>query len=210
MMITAGLLGANVSGWANPSGPETKASVTSPDQELLGNTLQDTMKVNLPFRQVAKEDLMSGISVVDMEDLIQKDYSTYSLDNLSAFVSGYTGNVWGQDGVLVLVDGVPRDANNILPTEISQITVLKSASAVALYGSRAAKGAVLITTKRSHTDGLQIHVRGNASVYTPKSYPKYLGAAEYMTLYNEARANDGLDPFYSDEQIYNTSTHQNI
>lgn len=126
MMITAGLLGANVSGWANPSGPETKASVTSPDQELLGNTLQDTMKVNLPFRQVAKEDLMSGISVVDMEDLIQKDYSTYSLDNLSAFVSGYTGNVWGQDGVLVLVDGVPRDANNILPTEISQITVLKS------------------------------------------------------------------------------------
>ena len=110
---------------------------------------------------------------------------------------------------LVLVDGVPRDANNVLPTEIEQITFLKSASAVALYGSRAAKGAVLITTKRGRTDGLKVSVRGNAGLFTPKEYPTYLGAAQYMSLYNEALANDGKSPVYTDEDIYNYASGRN-
>ena len=110
---------------------------------------------------------------------------------------------------LVLVDGVPRDINNVLPSEIEQVTYLKAASAVVLYGSRASNGVILITTKRGRTDGLQVSVRGNASLYTPKEYPNWLGSAEYMTLYNEALQNDGKSPVYSQDLIANYASGKN-
>src|SRR5690606_8993621 len=109
----------------------------------------------------------------------------------------------------VLVDGVPRDADNVVPTEIDQITFLKGASAVVLYGSRAAKGVVYITTKRGTAEPLKVNVRANTGFHVAKSYPKYLGSAEYMTLYNEALANDGGSPLYTEEEIYNTAAGVN-
>ena len=175
----------------------------------LGQTVADTTQVNVAFGSKAKSELMGGVSAIDMKDLTTKNYNTYSLDALQAYAGGYTGQLWNMGDALVIVDGVPRDANNVLPTEIEQITFLKSASAVALYGSRAAKGAVLITTKRGRTDGLKVSVRGNVSLFTPKEYPTYLGAAQYMSLYNEALANDGKSPVYTDEDIYNYASGRN-
>lgn len=172
-------------------------------------TVADTTQVNVAFGTKAKSELLGGVSAIDMENLTSKNYSTYSLDALQAYAGGYTGQLWNMGDALILVDGVPRDANNVLPTEIQQITFLKSASAVALYGSRAAKGAVLITTKRGRTDGLNVSVRGNAGMFTPKEYPTYLGAAQYMSLYNEALANDGKSPVYSETDIYNYASGRN-
>ena len=172
-------------------------------------TVADTTQVNVAFGTKAKSELLGGVSAIDMENLTSKNYNTYSLDALQAYAGGYTGQLWNMGDALILVDGVPRDANNVLPTEIQQITFLKSASAVALYGSRAAKGAVLITTKRGRTDGLNVSVRGNAGMFTPKEYPTYLGAAQYMSLYNEALANDGKSPVYSETDIYNYASGRN-
>jgi TonB-linked SusC/RagA family outer membrane protein len=145
---------------------------------------------------------MGGVSSINMVELTHKNYTTYSLDNMQAYVGGYTGQLWNMGDALVIVDGVPRDANNVLPSEIEQITFLKSASAVVLYGSRAAKGAILITTKRGRNEGLKVSVRGNATIYTPKEYPTYLSSAPYMKLYNEARLNDGNTAAYSENDIY--------
>ena len=122
-------------------------------------TVADTAEVKVAFGSKAKSELLGGISAVDMKDLTQKNYNTYSLDALQAYAGGYNGQLWNMGGALILVDGVPRDANNVNPSEIDQITFLKSASAVVLYGSRAAKGAVLITTKRGHADGLKVSLR---------------------------------------------------
>lgn len=168
----------------------------------------DKEMVNVAYRKVAKGDILGGVSVVDVEGLMKKNYHTYSLDNMQGYVGGWNGNsLWGMDadnaGYLVLVDGVPREATNVMPSEIDQITFLKGAQAVVLYGSKAAKGAVLITTKRGKNDGLKVEVQANAGLNVAKSFPEYLGSAEYMTLYNEARANDGLTPLYSAEDIYN-------
>lgn len=174
-----------------------------------GQTTSDSAQVNVAFGTRQKSELMGGVNVIDMKGLMDKNYTTYSLDGLQAYAGGFTGQLWNMGDALVLVDGVPRDANNVLPTEIDQITFLKSASAVALYGSRAAKGAILITTKRGHTDGLKVDVRGNATLFTPKEYPTYLGSAQYMSLYNEALANDGKSPVYSDEDIYNYASGRN-
>lgn len=160
--------------------------------------------VRVAFRDVDRKEMMGGVSAIDIAQLMDKNYSTYSLDYMEAFIPGYNGNSsWGMGSSLIMVDGVPRDANNIMPTEIKQIVFLKGVSAVALYGSRAAKGAINIITKRGEANNRRIDIRVNSGIFTPKAYPQYLGSAEYMTLYNEARRNDGLANLYSEETIYN-------
>ncbi|MBO5297653.1 MAG: SusC/RagA family TonB-linked outer membrane protein [Candidatus Homeothermus sp.] len=172
--------------------------------------------VQLAFRQVGADEVLGGVSVLDVENLLKKNYiNDINNGTISGYVPGYNGNsLWGLDadndaGYLVLIDGVPRDLNNIPPQEVKEITFMKGAQAVVLYGSRAAKGVIYITTKRGADAPLKIDARVNTGWAVAKAYPEYLGAAEYMTLYNEARANDGLAAAYSQEQIYHTAAHTN-
>ncbi len=178
-------------------------------------------KVHVAFRDKDPDHLLGGISYVDMEELQKKDYMTSSLEDMYALVGGWNGNnLWGMDNdrldnndnsnmPLVIIDGVKRPSNNVLPSEIEQITFLKGAQAVVLYGSKGAKGAILITTKRGKVDGLQIQANANTGFHVAKEFPEYLGSAEYMTLYNEARANDGLEARYSQQDIYNHASGLN-
>lgn len=174
----------------------------SPDTLTSQEVALGDYQVQVGFRSVDEKEVASDVSFVNMQAVLDNNYITYPLDGMEAFVGGFNGNLWGQSNFLILVDGVPRDLGSMVPTEIEQITFLKGANAIALYGSLAARGVILVTTKRGRVEGQSISVRANAGVYVPKSYPKFLGSAEYMTLYNEARANDGLDALYSDEQIY--------
>lgn len=160
-------------------------------------------KVHVAFRSTDQKDLLGGVSVIDVEELSKQAYTTYSLDFVENVVGGVNGNIWGNNEYLVVVDGMVRDANNVLPTEIDQITILKGAQAVVLYGPRAAKGVIQITTKRGQDGDLRINLHINSGFHFAKSLPKYMGSAEYMTYYNQARQNDGLAPLYSEEDIYN-------
>ena len=178
-------------------------------------------KVHVAFRDKDVDHILGGISYVDMEELQKKDYTTGSLEDMYALVGGWNGNnLWGMDNErldnndnsnlpLVIIDGVKRPSNNVLPSEIEQITFLKGAQAVVLYGSKGAKGAILITTKRGKVDGLQITANANTGFHVAKAFPEYLGSAEYMTLYNEARLNDNLVPRYSQQDIYNHASGLN-
>ena len=186
-----------------------------------GDTIQAKKKVHVAFRDKDADQLLGGVSYFDMEELQKKDYTTGSLDDLYALVGGWNGNnLWGMDTdkldnndndklPVVIIDGVKRPSNNVLPSEIEQVTFLKGAQAVVLYGPKAAKGAILITTKRGTVDGLQVQVNANTGFHVAKAFPEYLGSAEYMTLYNEARANDGLTPRYSQQDIYNHASGVN-
>ena len=165
--------------------------------------------INVAFRKSDVRDVIVPVSKVNVSELMEKNYNTYSLDNMQALTAGYNGQLWNQGEALVLIDGVPRDANNVLPTEIEDITFLKGASAVVLYGSRASKGVILITTRRGSIAPLKISARANYTMDVAKSFPTYLDGAEYMTLYNQALVNDGLSPKFTDEQIYNTAAGTN-
>ncbi len=179
--------------------------------ELLQDRLEQPIKTI--YQSTETDDLMGGKSNVDMRALLDKSYSTYALDNLEGLVGGISGtSLWGYGGALILVDGIPRDASSVLPVEIGSVTYLKGASAVALYGSRGANGVILISTKRGSDGDKTIEVRTNAGIYVPRSYPKYLGGAEYMSLYNEAQMNDGTSPEnvkYSESDIYYTAAGDN-
>ena len=163
-----------------------------------GDSVVAKKKVHVAFRDMDADQLLGGVAYVDMEELQKKDYTTGSLEDMYALVGGWNGNM-----PLVIIDGVKRPSNNVLPSEIEQITFLKGAQAVVLYGAKGAKGAILITTKRSKVDGLQIQANANTGFHVAKEFPEYIGSAEYMTLYNEARMNDGLDPRYTQQDIYN-------
>jgi TonB-linked SusC/RagA family outer membrane protein len=171
----------------------------------------DSVKlVNVAFGQKSADDLLQGVSVVDYKALADKSHNTYSLNDMQGYVGGFNGNSpWASGAYLVVVDGVPRGADNVLPEEIEQVTFLKSAAAVVLYGSQAQKGAVLITTKHGRQGLMRITASGQVGISVAKRLPKYLGSAEYMTLYNEARQNDGLAPLYSDEDIYHYASGEN-
>jgi len=167
-------------------------------------------QVQVAFKQVNKADLLGGVSSLNVADMLESNYTTYSLDNLASFIPGYTGNnILGMNSKLVLVDGIPRDEYNVLPSEIEQITVLKSAAAVALYGSRASKGVVSITTKRGVAFENKFKVRVNTGVMVPKRYAQYLGSSDYMSLYNEALSNDGLSQLYTSTDITNSASGTN-
>lgn len=177
-------------------------------QILLINDAENT-SVNVAHQKVRQHDLMGGVSHVNISELLEKNYITFSLDNMEAFAPGFHGALWGNDEMLVLVDGVPRDLGSVQPVEVEQVTFLKGVAAVALYGSMAAKGVVLITTKRGVAGDTRINVRANTGVNVARMYPKFLGSAEYMSLYNEARLNDGLSELYSEEDIYHHASGEN-
>lgn len=165
--------------------------------------------VNVAFGKVAQEDLTHAISTVNTSELTKKTANNNSLVGLESFVGGYNGSsLWGQ-GPLVLVDGVPRSASSVKASGVESISMLKDAAAVVLYGSRAAKGVILITTKRGKDSPMHIDVRANVGVNVPKAYPKYLDADCYMTMYNEACRNDGIAERYDAGTIYNTAMGTN-
>ena len=180
-------------------------------------------KVHVAFRDKDADHLLGGISYIDTEELSKKDYTMSSLEDMMGLVSGWNGNnLWGMDNdrldnndnsnlPLVIIDGVKRPSNNVLPSEIEQITFLKGAQAVVLYGAKGAKGAIVITTKRGKEDGLHITANANTGWHFAKEFPEYLGSAEYITLYREALTNDGLEipEKYSLQNIYNYASGAN-
>ncbi len=104
---------------------------------------------------------------------------------------------------LVLVDGIQGSIDDVDPSQIDKISVLKDAASSAIYGSRAANGVILITTKRAPKDSFSLSYRGYAGWSEPTDIPKLVDAVEYMSLSREASLNDGDEPLYSEEYISN-------
>src|SRR5690606_39387381 len=110
---------------------------------------------------------------------------------------------------LVLVDGVPRNMNDIEADEIETFSVLKDAAATAVYGAQGANGVVLITSKRGRVQKAQISYRGEASQLTPTRRPRYANSFDYLSLYNEAFRNEGKTP-RSEEHTSELQSRENL
>lgn len=93
---------------------------------------------------------------------------------------------------LVQVDGVERDFNDIDPNEIESITILKDASATAVFGIRGANGVILVTTKRGKEGKAHISVTTSGSVVMPTNMLKLANAYQYASYYNMMKSNDGV------------------
>ena len=163
--------------------------------------------LSVPFGKEYKGDIAHSVSNIKSEDILADDHVESVWDIIRARVPGLIGNdnIRGLGNSLVIVDGFPRDLSSLNTEEIEQVSVLKDATAVALYGTQARDGVILITTKRGEAHKRIINLNVEKGFSLPRALPEYLGSAEYMQLYNEALRNDGLSPRYDDIQISNYS-----
>ncbi len=146
---------------------------------------------------------------------LMKNNSNRSLAGLlDTYVLGMSSgtSARGQNAVFV-VDGFVRGTNKTSyintfnAEEVEEITVLKDPTSKALYGQYADMPIIVIRTKRGDETKRDIQVNYEFGIYEPVAYAEYMNAADYMTYYNYARANDNNNvpnPLYSDEQIQNT------
>ena len=102
---------------------------------------------------------------------------------------------------LVMIDGIEGSMNNIDPNLIESISVLKDAASSSIYGSRAANGVILITTKRANVDQVGISYNNYIGWQNPTNMPDIVDALDHMLLTNEAYVNTGRTPLYSSSLI---------
>ncbi|MDR1883557.1 MAG: TonB-dependent receptor [Prevotella sp.] len=105
---------------------------------------------------------------------------------------------------LVLVDGIERSLDNIDPEEIADFTILKDATATAVYGVRGGNGVVLITTKSGSAGKPRINLRTEIGFSAPVDLPDFADGPTFMRMQNEAYRNQGRPAFYTQEQIDRT------
>ncbi|MBD0404570.1 TonB-dependent receptor [Flammeovirga sp. EKP202] len=167
-----------------------------------------------------KENLTGAIGVVTPD----KDVGNQAVTNTEAMLQGRIAGVQltqsgGKPGggaeiiirgngtlnnssPLVLIDGVPGSMQDILPSDIESISVLKDAASASIYGTRAANGVILVTTKSGGTtEKLKVNYNAYAGLQKATVLPDFLDSWDYMTLKNEASINAGRSPIYTDEEI---------
>ncbi len=135
---------------------------------------------------------LSGVTTVQYSGEPGEDAAT-------VFVRGK--GTWSDSSPLIQVDGVERSMSDINPEDIENITVLKDASATAVFGVRGANGVILVTTKRGSEGKARITVNTSFSLLTPTELVQQANSYDYAMFYNQMRANDGNPAVFSDEVI---------
>ena len=102
---------------------------------------------------------------------------------------------------LILVDGVERDISFVSPEEVDHVSILKDAAAVALYGYKGANGAILVTTKRGEYNSQNIRVSYDHLFNFQANRPKFVDGATFASALNEALANEGSAPRFTQEEL---------
>jgi TonB-linked SusC/RagA family outer membrane protein len=102
---------------------------------------------------------------------------------------------------LVLVDGFIRDLNSVSVFDVDKISVLKDASATAMYGIQAANGVILVTTKAGKMGKSKLTVDFTSGLQSPTRLPKFYHSANYAAMYNQALINDKLPALFTDADI---------
>ncbi|MEA4978943.1 MAG: TonB-dependent receptor [Petrimonas sp.] len=137
---------------------------------------------------------VAGIVSVQRSGEPGNDFSEFWIRGISTFGAN--------QGALILIDGIERSGiDQIDPEDIESFSVLKDASATAVYGVRGANGVVLITTKKGSAGKLSIKFKNYASLSHSPRKPEYLGAYDYAVLANEARAMRRQTPIYDDVEL---------
>lgn len=126
-------------------------------------------------------------------------------DNANVWIRGIS-TLSGSSNPLVLVDGVARPFQDIDPEDIESFSILKDASATAVYGVRGANGVILINTRKGKAGKISITAGYNESVNRFTRIPELVDGVTYMQVVNEAHTTRGKEPRYTDEVIEKTRT----
>lgn len=128
-------------------------------------------------------------------------------DDADIYIRGISTLTASMSAPLTLVDGVPRSFANVDPEDIESFSILKDASATAVYGVRGANGVIIINTKSGLKGRPKFTVRYTEGITTPTKITDFVDGATYMEMSNEASTTRGGGTLYSREVIEKTRTH---
>lgn len=187
--------------------------VMQEDSEMLEEVVvvgMGTQKRNTITAAVAtmNADEVMSRPVTDLTSALQGNIAglNFTSDATEGGVGGELGseiqfNIRGMGSInggepYVLVDGVEQSMQNVNPADIASITVLKDASASAVYGARAAYGVVLVTTKSGQSGKATVSYRGTVGFSSPINMPESMNSIEFANYVNEYRENTGQTPLF--------------
>lgn len=173
-------------------GAQKKVSITGAISSVNSKEL---LKSSAPSLGNALAGKLPGLSTVQYSGVP-------GADDPNIFIRGI-GSL-NDSNPLVLVDGVERSFTQIDPNEVENISILKDASATAVFGVRGANGVILITTKRGEAGKTKITGSTSFGFQSPTRFIDFMESYEYATFYNRVQELDGLpkDQWkYSDEAI---------
>ncbi len=181
-------------------GQQKKASVVGAISEINNEQLKIAAPANLTNAIAGR---ITGAIVRLSDGNIGGGSTRYSSDGSLAdaqiFIRGKATT--NSAAPLILVDGIESTFSNINAEDISQMSILKDASATAVYGVRGANGVILITTKRGQLGKPKVFVKTEVRKHKPLSFPTFLGAYDYAYLHNEASRNMGIRERYTQEDL---------
>ena len=168
-----------------------------------------------------KSDLTGSVASVKTSDALKSTPSGNVSDALQGRMAGVSvlsgsgdpsqdntirvrgiNSITAETGPLVVVDGfIGGSLQNLNPSDIASIEVLKDASATAVYGSRGANGVILVTTKNPGKDKLTVSFNAFANIKTVAKYPDNLSPYEYATLVNEYGNDTGHGDYFDAQQL---------
>ncbi|MGN6495483.1 MAG: SusC/RagA family TonB-linked outer membrane protein [Agriterribacter sp.] len=172
-------------------GTQKKINLTGSVATVGGSTL-----VERPATNAANllQGRVTGLQVIQPTASPGRDDPQFQIRGLGSFGAS--------SSPLVLVDGLIGSITNLNPNDIESVSVLKDAASAAIYGSRAANGVILVTTKRGKQGAPLLEYRVDIGSHTATRVPDFIyNSAEYMTMYNAAKERVGLPPLYTQEQI---------
>jgi TonB-linked SusC/RagA family outer membrane protein len=170
-------------------GTQKKVNLTG----AVGTVSSEVLTVSVPTNTVAAlQGRLPGVTITQTS-------GQPGTEDVSVLIRGM--GTMNFAGPMVIVDGIESAMGGISPGDIESVSVLKDASSAAIYGSRAANGVILVTTKRGKMGKSEITYRGSTGWQKATSLPEHLSSAEYAELYNEGLNNQGIPARYSNEDI---------
>ena len=172
-------------------GTRTKANLTGSVTTVSGKELTERPVPNV---QNLLQGRVSGLDVTQSTGEPGRDDASYQLRGFGSFGAS--------NGPLILVDGIIGTIKNLSPQDIESVTVLKDAASASIYGARAANGVILVTTKKGKAGSSEIEYSGSYGLSQATRKPELItNSAQYMEMYNSARARSGQTPLYTQAQI---------
>lgn len=179
--------------------------------------LEETVVVGFATQRRANlTGAVQSVRMDELEDMPATNVSTALQGRLAGVTitqnSGQPGNDQGQIRIrgvgtignaspMVIVDGIESSMNNVNPQDIESVTVLKDAASASIYGSKAANGVMLITTKKGANTEPMLSYTGYFGVQNPTSLPDYLRSYDHAILLNEALTNEGRPLRFDQTQL---------
>ena len=180
-------------------GTQKKANLTGSVATITPKQLADRPVTSL---QNALQGISPGITVLSRPGEVGKSSSGTSSNTGSITVRGRTN--LGSPSPMFIIDGIPATSaefSALSPNDINSMSVLKDAASASLYGSRAANGVILVTTKRGGGDRAVIGFNANYGFQSATYLPEYADAVGYAELYNKAMVNAGKAPTFKQDVI---------